>query len=261
MKRTLFLPLLVLCFLAGGFSSSAAPPLWWSNGNPPVIDPAAVSNNYGVANIGQAKWMAKNALEALRAVDPAIASAVEADLVGPGKPLASWAPPATPAEQAAQLAPLLVGQLKAIAAPFYNHLHTADAAWLDAERVANGADVAGTFLPWSFTVTDGNKAVANIGQLKAVFSLRFETLTTVDTDEDGLPDSWEMQHFGSLDHHGSGDFDGDGLTNLQEYQRGTNPGKYDSDGDGIADAEDMSPLVADSQPVVVSNLRVLTPLR
>ena len=44
-----------------------------------------------------------------------------------------------------------------------------------------------------------------------------------DTDNDGLPDPWEMAHFGNLNQNGSGDFDGDGLTNLQEYQMGTNP--------------------------------------
>jgi hypothetical protein len=44
-----------------------------------------------------------------------------------------------------------------------------------------------------------------------------------DTDADGLPDAWEMTYFGSLAQTASGDFDGDGYSNLQEYQVGTLP--------------------------------------
>jgi hypothetical protein len=44
-----------------------------------------------------------------------------------------------------------------------------------------------------------------------------------DTDGDGLPDSWEMQYFGNLAQGPNDDPDGDGFTNLQEYQAGTNP--------------------------------------
>jgi len=46
---------------------------------------------------------------------------------------------------------------------------------------------------------------------------------TPDTDMDGLPDSWEMTCFGSLDPLPGDDPDGDGRTNAEEYQDGTNP--------------------------------------
>jgi hypothetical protein len=36
--------------------------------------------------------------------------------------------------------------------------------------------------------------MANIGQLKAVFALRFETLAAHDHDGDGMPDWWEIEH-------------------------------------------------------------------
>jgi len=44
-----------------------------------------------------------------------------------------------------------------------------------------------------------------------------------DTDGDGLPDSWENQHFGNLAANADTDSDGDGNSNLLEYLAGTNP--------------------------------------
>lgn len=47
---------------------------------------------------------------------------------------------------------------------------------------------------------------------------------SVDADADGLPDYWEIQHFGSITaYDGNGDPDGDGITNLQEYTENTDP--------------------------------------
>ncbi len=47
--------------------------------------------------------------------------------------------------------------------------------------------------------------------------------TIVDTDGNGLSDAWEMQYFGHLGNSPGADPDNDGLTNLQEYQQGSNP--------------------------------------
>jgi len=44
-----------------------------------------------------------------------------------------------------------------------------------------------------------------------------------DTDSDTLPDSWENQYFGNLDQGPDEDYDTDGLTNLEEYNYGTDP--------------------------------------
>jgi uncharacterized repeat protein (TIGR02543 family) len=44
-----------------------------------------------------------------------------------------------------------------------------------------------------------------------------------DSDGDGLPDSWELANFGNLSQTAAGDPDGDGVSNLNEYLRGTNP--------------------------------------
>lgn len=45
-----------------------------------------------------------------------------------------------------------------------------------------------------------------------------------DYDVDGMLDSWEIAYFGNItSQNGSGDADGDGLTNLEEYQIGFDP--------------------------------------
>lgn len=62
-------------------------------------------------------------------------------------------------------------------------------------------------------------------------------LSNVDSDGDGIPDDVEISL--GLDPHNpvdaQEDFDRDGLTNLREYQLGTNIRVFDTDGDGIGD--------------------------
>ncbi len=64
-----------------------------------------------------------------------------------------------------------------------------------------------------------------------------------DEDEDGMLDRWE-ETYGIEDP--AADPDTDGLNNLAEFQIGTNPLNQDSDGDGLADGEEIDPLSAAS---------------
>src|SRR5256714_6380872 len=47
-----------------------------------------------------------------------------------------------------------------------------------------------------------------------------------DTNHNGMDDRWELQYFGNLNQAGDGDFDGDGISNLQEFLRATDPYDY-----------------------------------
>lgn len=75
---------------------------------------------------------------------------------------------------------------------------------------------------------------------------------SADSDADGLPDSWETAQFGNLGQGPNGDADLDGLTNLREFQLGTNPSRADTDGDGSSDLAEVNagtdPLDPASRP-------------
>ncbi|HOG49577.1 MAG TPA: hypothetical protein PKY10_03220, partial [Lentisphaeria bacterium] len=73
-----------------------------------------------------------------------------------------------------------------------------------------------------------------------------------DSDGDGMPDWWELSHFGNLDRNGLDDFDGDGLIDYYEYLAGTNPkltktvtsgtkndAELDMDGDGLSNLQEQ----------------------
>lgn len=77
--------------------------------------------------------------------------------------------------------------------------------------------------------------------------------TQADTDGDGMPDGWEMINgLNPVNPADAGtDLDGDGLTNLQEYQNGSDPRNADTDGDGLTDGTEVlthgtSPALADT---------------
>ncbi len=46
-----------------------------------------------------------------------------------------------------------------------------------------------------------------------------------DTDEDGMSDEWERRYFTDLSRDGTGDYDKDGVSDLDEYKNGTDPTK------------------------------------
>ncbi len=67
-----------------------------------------------------------------------------------------------------------------------------------------------------------------------------DTVPAADSDSDGLLDSWELLYFGNLNQNGSGDPDGDGRTNAEEFAAGTAPNDSDSDNDGLSDGQEAA---------------------
>lgn len=77
-------------------------------------------------------------------------------------------------------------------------------------------------------------------KIKLYYRLRRIPVTaSEDYDGDGIPDVYELMYPGILDPLNPDDAhedpSGSGLTNLEEYLHGTDPTKWDTDGDGIPD--------------------------
>ncbi|QQR55349.1 hypothetical protein IPG41_02215 [Candidatus Peregrinibacteria bacterium] len=69
-----------------------------------------------------------------------------------------------------------------------------------------------------------------------------------DSDRDGMEDAWEIANgldpFDASDANQDGD--GDGLSNLEEYQNDTQPNNSDTDGDGLSDGDEVNVYFTDA---------------
>lgn len=59
------------------------------------------------------------------------------------------------------------------------------------------------------------------GLIEVIYS--FSVDPEMDSDGNGLPDAWELEHFGRIGVDPQADPDGDGTNNLMEYLAGTDP--------------------------------------
>ncbi len=73
---------------------------------------------------------------------------------------------------------------------------------------------AGSYAP-EFTASDG--------ELNAVRAASVTVFPSDDRDGDGMSDAWEMEHFGDLSRDGTGDLDGDGILDKDEFLRDSDP--------------------------------------
>jgi hypothetical protein len=206
--------------LSQPFEAQAAAPSWWKQRG--VLDANQPQNDYAAVNTGQLKHIAKQAMLELDAKLPGGAGTTIQQMV------TSWS---TVTPDRNDFAAINVGQLKAVAKPFYDRL--------------NEAGYQQSY-PWSNSITNRNDfAQVNIGQLKSAFAICVSCPSAEDTDNDGVPDWWETQFFGSLTAvSNSSDHDGDGLSDLWENIFQTNPLNRDTDGDGLSDGHEVVTLSA-----------------
>ncbi|MCG8688893.1 MAG: chitobiase/beta-hexosaminidase C-terminal domain-containing protein [Desulfobacterales bacterium] len=91
---------------------------------------------------------------------------------------------------------------------------------------SDNGDGTGIF---DWTPLDGQKGIYTITFTASDGTLSSEQQITIivfdanDSDMDGMTDDWEMTHFQDLDRDGTGDFDQDGITDLEEFEDQTNP--------------------------------------
>ncbi len=65
--------------------------------------------------------------------------------------------------------------------------------------------------------------ISNLLELSSGSDPLDATSKGIDSDNDGLPDPWEMHYFGNLLSTASADTDTDGFSNIEEYQAGLDP--------------------------------------
>ncbi len=70
--------------------------------------------------------------------------------------------------------------------------------------------------------SDNSASLGNPLNFAIIDNLRVETVG-IDSDGNGLPDSWEVQFFGTFGVDANADADGDGASNAAEFAAGTNP--------------------------------------
>ncbi len=131
---------------------------------------------------------------------------------------------------------------------YYNGLiYVADGA--KGLRILNGYD-PGNIVPHvsyanvdahSVTLANGYAYVAGRNGGLHIFR------SSIDSDGDGMYDSWEIIHFGNLDQDYTNDYESvpDGIINWGEYLANLNPTSSDQDSDGLNDGDEVRVYLTD----------------
>ena len=189
-----------------------AGPVWWTTRSVLSSDPA---DDYAAANIGQLKYVATKAAEELGST---LAAGEETKFK---KLITSWSQPPALGTTRDDYTVLTQGQLKSVAGIFYEHL---------ASRGYYGPPLKpNEQYPWTNRkLDDDDYAVVNLGQLKYVFSFSCSNVVPAnfpaDSDSDGIPDWWEIEHnLNPFDATDASAVNG-GHTHLEMYQQSLTTG-------------------------------------
>jgi hypothetical protein len=204
----------VLLWLSGlRVAAQTAPvyPAWWANQG---VLSGTVARDYAVVNQGEVKNIAVGAINEL--------NEHFAQFGGAGNALNELAVSLTATSaQTSDYAAVNLGQLKALAHPFYDRLLSLG--------YALGPLTSGTY-PWATSgLAPSDYAAGNIGQLKYLFSFDLSYSST----GDGIPDWWVEKYFSGESISATADPTGDGLTNYQNFEDGTDPTSQDNPAVGL----------------------------
>ena len=208
-----------------GTALYATSPTWWKDRGimPEGYDETSVAEleaNYEAAKVGQLMNLAAAAAAELEAKVPGGAGKTITELI------ASFAK-YNPDDPDVNYQALTAGQLKAVAAVFYDRLSELPETYVE---YANAKEKDSKY-PWALMSEDpteeeyaANEIAVNVGQLKNMFAWSLTSVASDDSDGDGISDSWEMKYFGNLSTaNGTSCYNGDGKTDLQKYQDGEDP--------------------------------------
>lgn len=79
------------------------------------------------------------------------------------------------------------------------------------------------FWPYGLNYADEDGTTNRVRHIKMVAAMRRDMGIVTDSDGDGIPNDWEMFHFGNLTQAATGDADGDRVINLAEYNADSDP--------------------------------------
>lgn len=130
----------------------------------------------------------------------------------------------------------------------------------DGAAATLSADAA-HFWPYGLNYDNEDGTTNRIRHIKMVSALRRDMDIVKDSDTDGIPDDWEMFHFGDLAASATGDADGDGVNNLAEYNADGNPKEFTTTwtgatSSGWATAANWTPGVLASNGTYLARLNV-----
>ena len=90
-------------------------------------------------------------------------------------------------------------------------------------------------LSYDWPTTSNLKHISRVGVIYSSITPS-QNLNLLDSDSDGIPDSWEIAYWLDISSRdGSGDYDLDGLSDLDEFNNQSNPLYGDTDEDGLSD--------------------------
>jgi uncharacterized repeat protein (TIGR03803 family) len=93
--------------------------------------------------------------------------------------------------------------------------------WLFNNAIIPGATSSTFFIPSVTGTSFGNYSVKVSNSVASVTSRAARLL--LDSTGSGLPDAWQLEYFGNLLQTAAGDYDLDGVSNLEKFLEGTNP--------------------------------------